>query len=254
MAYSSDINLKIGEVPKTTDPEMLPDFIEIYNALHILAQWVDAVHKAHGSGDINTPPWEAMPFRDYFYTPAAQEITSGNVVTMIDYEFFSNDKGNTHYSLNGVINGAASWGLAAAAQVFPDYQGYPRNGGITGMSMSDALPGELVKVGVGPAIIRMEGVRTGEPVYAYPAYSSPVNNNVIPQRNRRNYATIIGKGGLIKLPREGGMFRFEAPPILVGRGVAPDALMFTPPSLSFADSNLYFTQEPPPPQQDTGGA
>lgn len=235
MAYSSDIDLKIGEIPKTTDPALFPDMVEIYNALHILGQWVNAVQKGAGSGDANTPPWEAMPFRNFFYVQAARDITSGNVVTIVDYEFFGTQ--NSHYSLAGVINGAYGGGLIANTNPSVSFYSYPRQGSITGLAMSDAAPGELVKVGVGPAIIKMDGIRMGEPVYAYAAYT-PKSEPVLFSSDVSFWAEEINDGGLIKLPREGGGFAFKSKPVLVGRGVAPDALMFTPPETTFPDQIL----------------
>lgn len=225
MSYSSDIDLRLGETPKTDDPKLFADMVDVYNAIHILSQYVNASIKNQGSGDENTAPWDAMPFRNYFYTEAARAITTGSVITVIQYDRFSNEPyGANPYSIKGAINGATGLGLTYKKWSGVKFSG-PAFAGITGLALNDAEPGQLVKVGVGPAIIKMEGIEIGEPVFAYAAW------NFYPGVNSWDtpYAKEVNDGQLFRMPREGGVYSFKSNLVTVGRGVARDSMMFCPP-------------------------
>lgn len=225
MSYNSDIDLRLGETPKTDDPKLFADMIDVYNAIHILSQYLNTSMKNQGSGDENTPSWDAMPFRDYFYTEAARSITKGSVITVIEYAQFSNERyGANPYTIKGAMNGAAGFGMN-----YKKYSGTkwasPNFTGITGIALNDAEPGQLVKMGIGPAIIKMEGVELGEPIFAYAAW------NYYPGVNTwsRPYASEVNDGSMFRIPKDGGVYAFKSNPVVVGKGVAKDAVMFCPP-------------------------
>lgn len=54
MAYRSSINIGLGETPKTTDPAMFPDMVEIYNAIHILSSYMGRKQRGGFSFTLDT--------------------------------------------------------------------------------------------------------------------------------------------------------------------------------------------------------
>lgn len=242
MAYNSDINLRIGETPKTTDPAIFPDMVEIYNAIHILGQWTNAIKDQGKSGDEDTKPWDAMPFEKWFYAKAARDIERGSVVTIVGSDRFKlRDNSNPrrprplgdYYTVEGVINGAAGTGIPYTKTQSRGV--FPLNGGVTGLAMSDAKEGELVQVGIGPAIINVEGIKFGQPVYALTAYFNE------PEAFLGYWTELVNDGKLITLQEGGGYYSFPSELVLVGHGVAPDALMFY--STSGRDQPGYYIND-----------
>lgn len=249
MAYNSNIDLKIGEVPKTTDPAVFPDMLEIYAALHILGQWTNSLRNNATSGDSNTAPWDSIPFRNWYYVEAARDITAGDVVTSVDYDKFSNDKsGQNPYTLKGAINGAnigglLNWTVSGIGNV------YPMQGSITGLALSTAAAGELVQIGVGPATVKVDGLKAGEPVFVEAAYS--VDPLLVPRA--RAFATENNRGNLIRLLPEGQRVGIKGKIVCVGRGIADSAMLFCPPENWPTPENLKYYSEIPTPDNPGGG-
>lgn len=254
MAYNSDIDLKLGETPKTTDPAIFPDMLEIYSAIHILGQWVNAVKDIGNSGGPEKAPWDAMPFRDWFYAEAARDITRGSVVTAVGSSRFRAKAPGTqarpegpYFTVEGIVNGAAGEGIPYESTI--QFGGtFPLGGGVTGFAMKDAAAGELVQVGIGPAIVNVEGIKFGQSVFALAAYRNPI------QPFQGYWVELINDGGLVTLQEGGGHYAFPSELICVGKGVAPDAMMFCPPTnWAKAYSNTANRVNPPPPAPDYGG-
>jgi len=222
MAYTSDIDLKLAETPKTTNPAEFPDMVDIYNALHILGQWVDRLKKGmdgSGSGGSELKPWEAMQFTRWFYVPAARAITKSSIITVIYSEWFTDDDwGNTRYTIDGAVNGCGITHLPFYRDGSKLFVGVRVRSTMTGFAMTDAAEGELVKVGVGPAIINMPGIKAGQIMHARPAADHTKYNDSL---------RLINDGTLYKLPDDPkltvlGTF------VPIGYGVADDALMIDP--------------------------
>lgn len=173
MAYKSKIDLGgLGEVPKTTENETFADFTDIYNAIHILTRWVNAlVERAEAEGDNSSDkaPWESMTFERWIWLPARVQITKGEVISSV---YVTDDGAN----FDGVYKGAhyirftptgAGWGATKVTS-------------LVGVALEDAAPGELVKFGVGPAIINIGGVKAGDKIYCRPAVEVHSTQSTVP--------------------------------------------------------------------------
>lgn len=253
MGYSSDIDLGgLGESPKTQNAEAFQDFVDVYNAIHILAQYVNSViNRPQGSGDADTPPWEAMRFERWFYAPAAVHISAGAIVTPVDYDGFHYGRyGGSTFYLKGLINGVAPPELRPSyTSTGPlEFKTLPLMGGFTGYALTSGGPGELIQVGVGPAILNSAGIKAGEPVFAEAAYKRQDRSGTYVATKQ---AELFNRGDLIKLPPEG--VRATGRPgglYCVGVGVADGAFMLTLPNLI---PNALQVISRPPPETDFGG-
>ena len=217
MAYSSDIFLPLAESPKSTDMAIWPDLLDIYNSIHILAQRVNQI--IQGSGDSGTPPWEAMPFTRYFYAPAAEgNIKAGNVVTIVNM-LGRYSVGDDDIEYIGVVRGGPAYAgpLYSGRSESGQFRGNSFGSGLIGVALSDAEKDELVQVGVGPAILKVEGAKPGETIMAYQFAASA--NVAAPGIMIVNKDELRGPFSNIFIPH-GGM--------VVGYGVATDAVMFMP--------------------------
>lgn len=166
MAYKSQINLGgLGEVPKTTDSGTFVDFTDVYNAIHILAQYTNALlERAQSDGDKgpDKQPWELMTFERWIWLPARQNIKQGEVVTSVYYT-----RGGTTW--NGVYRGAYGLVVKTMQAVFNQAYALGKLNFLCGVALEDAASGELVKFGIGPAIINMSGTKAGDRLYCKPA-------------------------------------------------------------------------------------
>lgn len=217
MAYSSDIFLPLAESPKSTDMAIWPDLLDIYNSIHILAQRVNQI--IQGSGDAGTPPWEAMPFTRYFYAPAAEgNIKAGNVVTIVDM-IGRESIGDPGIQYTGVVRGGPVYAGSefSARAESGQFKGKSVGTGLIGVALADCEKDELCQVGVGPAILKVEGAKAGETIMAY--QFATVNQNAFFQPMLVNKDELRGPFSNIFIPHGG---------IVVGYGVATDAVMFTP--------------------------
>lgn len=171
MAYKSQINLGgLGEVPKTQDAETFADFTDVYNAIHILAQWTNALverfqHEDEQDTD-NGPdkdPWESMTFKDWIWLPARQAINQGDVISSVNYTH----QGTTY---NGVYKGAH---MISDKRTFDGTWNWftfvGKTNFLVGIALEDAAIGDLVKFGIGPAIMNVGGVKAGDRLYCRPA-------------------------------------------------------------------------------------
>lgn len=146
--YRSPVDLGIGQVPLTTDPDIFNQMVEVYNALHLLNQYLDQLRLvAEGGGGSGQSPEDSMPFSRFFVGPALQAITIGSPVSP------SSVTGE-----NGIINGALSNNFASAGGTTSNF---------CGLALTSAAIGEDVRVGVGPATISMAGALSGSIIWAY---------------------------------------------------------------------------------------
>lgn len=238
MAYTSDIDLKISESPKTNDPALFPDMVDIYNALHILAQWVNQVVKqsGQGSGDETTPPWEAMTFDKWFYAPAAVDVTKGSIVTPFYSKVVRDYPGGPNRTVNGIILGA---GAKYSEDGLESSRYNTRNNkGISCIAMNDAAAGELVQCGTGPAILEVPGLKMGQPVVAKKGVTAAEGFF------GGGWQILNNDGQIYILPTSGSGIEWESY-IPVGVGIANDAAMMFP--AGYMDTQTYL-----PPQLPTG--
>ena len=143
--YNSPVDLGLGRVPQTGDPELFSEMTEVYNAIHLLAAYMDKV-RAGATGGSGADPAEAMPFARFFPGVALQAITAGDLVCP------SSITGE-----NGIIKGGLAHLRTSSA---PECN-------FVGVALADAALGELVRVGVGPAIREVPGSLSGQRIWGY---------------------------------------------------------------------------------------
>lgn len=149
--YRSPVNLGLGRVPKNTDPEIFDELTEVYNSIHLLAAYMDALRLSLAGGGSGQNPAETMPFTRFFVGPALQQITAGMVVCPASIG------GN-----NGIVRGA----LASS------YSSTSPECNFAGIALSDADIDENVRVGVGPGVFELPGITSGALVWAYSSLST----------------------------------------------------------------------------------
>lgn len=145
--YRSPVDLGIGQVPLTTDPDLFNQFTEVYNAIHLLNGYLDQLRIiAEGGGGAGQSPADAMPFNRFYVAPALQAITAGDPVCP------SSIPGQ-----NGIIKGALAHDFGSTAPT----------SNFCGVALIDAAIGEDVRVGIGPACIEMPGAVSGQRIWVY---------------------------------------------------------------------------------------
>lgn len=228
MAYTSKIDLGgLGEQPKTTNPDVFGDMVDIVNAIHILAQWVSSVLPGGGGGS-GVPPAEAMRFLRSFQMPALVDITAGDLITVFDARTwldFGIQPSEFPFPADhpGVIKGGGGR-LEWAGQI---------RGGITGFALNGTTAGNMVDIGIGPAIVNVQGAKAGLLAFARTAFS---NNN--PRSYFGNGAIFLDVWNQLQDPH------FQ----VIGVGVGDDLVMIGAPPMTIPN---YL--EPSPPDPGTGG-
>lgn len=136
--YRSPVNLGIGRIPLTTDPELYDEFTGIYNAIHLLNQYLDRLRTgAEGGGGSEQDPDISAGFTRFFTMKALQDMVTGDIIS-------------PKVGSDGYVKGVLANGLAAGALALN-----------TGVALSDAAIGQDVRIGVGPAVIKVPGAVAG---------------------------------------------------------------------------------------------
>lgn len=145
--YRSPVDLGLGQVPMTTDPEIFVEMTEVYNAIHLLNQYLDQLRSGiENGGGSGQSPADSMPFNRFYVGTALQDIAVGDLVCP------SSIPGQ-----NGIIKGALAH----------DFTSTIPNSNFSGVALVAAGIGDDVRVGIGPAIIEMPGLLSGQTVWAY---------------------------------------------------------------------------------------
>lgn len=160
MADIEPVNLEMPEYlanfPINPDGRVKQDyaeFQEIHNALHTLAYYLKFVRTGIVSSDSKTPD-QSVPFTKFLRVTAAEAIEEGNVV--------------------GPEIGGWRKGFTRSSHLFTSEPGgLPTDSLVSGKSMNfvglaleGAAVGEDFLVGIGFAIVKLEGLACGAPVYA----------------------------------------------------------------------------------------
>ena len=181
MAYKSEINTRLAQQPLAKNTEFYPDALGLYQAVHILTQYVDVLIKTLRDQGIKTPeptpdgtspPPESTvdtplhvqyPISKFIIAPAKSRIEAGRVVTFFPHPLHGKPGPEPYPD--------SRWG------VYPGYSGLsattmreagqgPSNNtviqiGFAGIALTEADAGDPVRVGFGPGIIQAEGVTYG---------------------------------------------------------------------------------------------
>lgn len=165
MAYSSPIRLPIGETPTSTDRAYWHDMNDVYASIHILNQLVNQVREESSSGGPEKEIWESLKFTRWFYQVAEEDINVGNIVTVVRGQF-RNESNSSNINLNGVVKGAPfpAGDMFSNPLFFPPKESIGT--GLVGVALEDCAKGEKCKVGIGPAVLKITGVKTGDLILA----------------------------------------------------------------------------------------
>ena len=143
--YRSPVDLGLGRVPQTGDPELFAELTDVYNSLHLLSAYMDKLRLSAGGGSGQFPN-ETMPFNRFYVSIAMQDIPLGSVVSPSQIS-----------GQDGSLLGAAPNLLSSGT---PDsiFAGVALTAGVTGSSF---------RVGVGPGAIEVPGAVGGGLIWAY---------------------------------------------------------------------------------------
>ena len=145
--YRSPVDIGLGRVPITTDPGLFEEMTRVYNAIHLLNQYLDQLRVvAEGGGGSGQTPADSMPFNRFFVSGALQVILPGQLVSP-----------TTVAGQDGIVLGALSNNYAIANQ----------NSNFSGVALTGAAIGVDVRVGVGPATLPFPGATAGAVIWAY---------------------------------------------------------------------------------------
>lgn len=161
------IDIKLGQSPTIKQPALNYELQGVYNALHILSQYLENLRAGFEGSDDQTPA-ENIRFLKFVNAPAKQEITAGQIVT-VDFD-------------DGKVIKGTSWGDIRFGG-YDDSIGRERRY-ITGMvqtffgiAQNDAAIGEDVSIGIGPGILKVTGAISGQQVWAYTAKGAVYDSN-----------------------------------------------------------------------------
>lgn len=184
----SSLNIRLGQSPDIKDPALNSEFQQVFNALHLLSQYMDILRENLESAPGQTPA-ESVRFRRRFWAVALQDIAIGAVVSAYG---------------TGIVNGVS----ATPPPVVVGDSGVTI--GSTGnrtmftqtprqffIAVTAAAAGELVQVGVGPGILQVTGAKCGQLVWGVSALSC----NGYRDANTFNQITFAGQ-----LVNNGGLY------------------------------------------------
>lgn len=217
--YTGSTDLLLGQAPDLRkDSPYLREFQGIYNALHILNQYFTLLSENIG-GTGGTTPAEEVTFRRFIYGEAKQKITAGSVVAPY---------------MDGFVNGCLKTLFYDTGPIQP---ARPAESRFAGLAIEDAEIGERVKVGIGPAIIKLAGIKCGKPVWAVGSTSERVHLKT--PNTHLEGQDLVGNGGLYltylnyQLPGYPILLNFRERidnnvyAVPVGIAVADDYVLFT---------------------------
>lgn len=149
--YRSPVNLPIGQTPLTGDSELFEEMTEVYNAIHLINQYLDKLRIGIAGGGSGQAPNETLPFNRFYVSKALAPITAGMAVSP-----------SATTGTNGAIPGCLSSGITNPSALSQ----------FCGIALTDAVTGADFRVGVGPAAIAVPGIASGNYVYAYASRAS----------------------------------------------------------------------------------
>lgn len=151
------IDIKLGQVPTTKNPQLAYELQGIYNSLHILSQYLEVLRAGLEGSDDQTPA-ENIRFLKFLNGKAGQKITAGHIVS------FDTSTGKV---IKGFNFGA--YRIDIFLDQNENYTAY-LNGMLPtffGVAQNDAEIDEDVSIGIGPGILKVTGATSGTLVYAF---------------------------------------------------------------------------------------
>lgn len=184
----SAVNLRLGQSPTIQDPAYTTEFQLIYNALHLLGEYMDVLRENLESTPGQTPS-ESVRFRRSYWAPAVQAITAGSVVSPV---------------AGGIVNGV----LSSEPKVSSYTDSAPLGASTTnratlgvdlrefGIALTSAAIGEMVQVGIGPGITQISGALCGQLIWGVDSRS--IRSTAPSASPTRTFAgrDLVGNGGV----------------------------------------------------------
>ena len=153
----SPLNLGLGETPTYQNPQVTPELQKLYNAFHLLGDYMGVLRENLESVPGQTPD-ASIRFRRTFWATAAQDIAQGAICSALDI---------------GIVNGVLTEVTKADISDSLIYSGSTGNRNMWGVSalqffvaLTAAAAGELVQLGEGPGVTRVEGLKCGGTLWA----------------------------------------------------------------------------------------
>lgn len=184
----SSLNIRLGQSPDIKEPALNSEFQLVFNALHLLSQYMDLLRENLESAPGQTPA-ESVRFRRRFWAPALQDIAIGSVVSAYGSGIVNGVSTSAPPAVVG--DGGVTIGSTGNRTLFTQS---PREFFI---AVTAAATGELVQVGVGPGILQVTGAKCGQLVWGVSALSC---NNY---RDANTFEQIAFPGQLVN---NGGLY------------------------------------------------
>lgn len=140
--YRSPVDLGLPRTPLTSNPELYEELTGVYNAIHLLNQYLDRLRSgASGGGGSEQTPDISAGFTRFFVMPAVQAISVGDIIS-------------PRIGSDGYVKGTLANGLGAGALAL-----------CTHVALTNAAIGEDVRIGVGPGVIAVPGAMPGQQLW-----------------------------------------------------------------------------------------
>lgn len=156
--YRSPINLNLSQLPTSTDPAIFNALLDVYNAIHILNAALDSIRENIFGDNKDMAPDESMRFIRTLWLPTTETVVVGDCVRW-----------------NGNGEGVRL-GQATSTTMFV---------------LSAGEPGDIVHLGIGPAVIKIEGAPVGK-YYWVSDDNTPVRGKIL-DTGELDYSCIIGR-------------------------------------------------------------
>lgn len=145
--YRSPVDIGLARSPSVADPELYEELTPVYNAIHLLNQYLDRLRLVAEGGGSGQNPGETLPFNRFFIGTALQTIAIGDVVSP---------------ATGGMAKGALSNNPASSVG----------ENNFLGIALTAAAIGQDFRVGIGPAVIAVPGAVEGSFVWCYPSQTT----------------------------------------------------------------------------------
>lgn len=220
MAYTSSVDIKLAQQPKAKNPEFYEDAIDLYNAVHILNARMQGITNGLTSSTEDVPAWEAMPFNRWVWVTAWEEVKVGQVGTIARGRF--RDENNDAYVMvEGLIKGApypAGDNFSQVGQTGPTNESTCT--GVVGIILDDAEAGGRTRLGIGPAVVQIPGIKRGDVILAPQVVN--VNGVNFPFQGRVQLQKSTIRGAIMRLWSD------QIRPVVIGSGIDTDAALILP--------------------------
>lgn len=155
-----ELKLPIGESPRSINPEINRELQSVYNALHISNAYLTALRQEFEGSDAQDPS-ESLRFRRTFTGIAGSTLKPGDLCCTLGNFVYAGV--GTEFG-SGIINLPPSYvrlnfnytgTRGAVAERFTHVY----------VALSEAAPGAEVEVGIGPGVIKVDGIKCGSLVW-----------------------------------------------------------------------------------------